>query len=142
MSLKIGKVEVWAGDIVNKPGMLARVLEALAAAGASLEFVVARRVSENTGRVFVAPLTTAKQRKAAADVGLVRAARMNSLRIEGPDKPGLGARLTRAIADAGINVRGCSAAALGKKSVCYLAFASEAEAQAAAKVVRRAAAAR
>ncbi len=124
MAYSISRVEVWAGDLVNKPGMLARVLEALAGAGANLEFVVARRVSNNTARVFVAPLKGARQTRAAQDVGLVRASGMHSLRIEGPDKPGLGAEITRKLADQGINLRGLSSAAIGRKSVCYIAFAS------------------
>lgn len=122
MSYKISRVEIYAGDIMNRPGMLARVLEALAAAGANLEFVIARRVTENTSRVFVAPLKGPKVIRAAADVGLSRAAAMHALRIEGPDKPGLGARITRAIADAGVNIRGLSAASPGKNNVCYIAF--------------------
>lgn len=123
MSYKVSKIQVYAGDIMNRPGMLARVLEALAAAGANLEFVIARRVTENTSRVFVAPLNNAKVLRAAADVGLSRAAAMHALRIEGPDRPGLGARITRAIADAGVNIRGLSAASPGKRNVCYIAFA-------------------
>lgn len=137
MAYKIGKVEVWAGDLVNRPGMLARVLEALSNAGADLEFVIARRVTQNTSRVFIAPLTSAAQRRAAGDVGLLRAGGMHTLRIEGPDRPGLGARLTRAIADAGINVRGLSSAAVARKSVCYVAFATEEEARQAARILRK-----
>ena len=137
MPYEIRKVDVWATDTVNKPGMLARVLESLANAGVQLEFLVARRVSENTSRVFVAPIKGAKQKKAAADVGLVQATGMHALRIEGPDKPGLGARLARAVAESGINIRGASMAAIGRKSVAYLAFAQASEAKEAAKVVRK-----
>lgn len=137
MAYKVGKVEVWAGDVRNRPGMLARVLEALSNAGADLEFVVARRVTENTTRVFVAPLSSAAQRRAAGDVGLVRAVGMHTLRIEGPDRPGLGARITRAVADAGINVRGLSSAAVSRKSVCYMALATEEDAKEATRAVKR-----
>lgn len=137
MAYSISRVEVWAGDLVNKPGMLARVLEALAGAGANLEFVVARRVSNNTARVFVAPLKGARQTRAAQDVGLVRASGMHSLRIEGPDKPGLGAEITRKLADQGINLRGLSSAAIGRKSVCYIAFASTDDLAAGQKALRK-----
>lgn len=137
MKLKIQKAEVWVVDVVNKPGMLARVLEALAGAGAALEFVVARRVTENTARAFVAPLKGARQARAAADVGMQKAAGMHTLRVEGLDKPGLGAALTRRLADAGLNLRGLSAAAIGRKSVCYVAFKTAGEAAAAQRVLRR-----
>ncbi|MBK8913671.1 MAG: ACT domain-containing protein [Phycisphaerales bacterium] len=142
MALKIGKTDVWAADVRNRPGMLARILEALAAAGADLEFVVARRVTENTSRVFVAPLKGAKQLRAAADVGLVRAAGMHCVCVSGPDRPGTGARLTRALAAAGLNLRGVSNAAVAGKFLCYFAFASAAEADVARKVLKRAAVAR
>ncbi len=137
MSYAVKAVEVWAGDVRNKPGMLARILEALTQAGAELEFIVARRLTENTSRVFVAPLKGKKQRQAADAVGLVPAVGMHSLRIEGPDRGGLGAGICRAVADAGLNIRGFSAAAFGKKMVNYLAFSSEAEVQAAGKALRK-----
>ncbi len=135
---KIGKVEVWAADIMNRPGMLARVLESLRNAGANLEFVVARRVSDNTSRVFLAPLKGAKQVRAAGDVSLTKAAGMHTLRIEGPDRAGLGADLTRAIAEAGVNIRGLSAASLGRRSVCYVALATESDAKTAAAALKKA----
>ena len=50
------------------------------------------------------------------------------MRIEGPDKPGLGAQLTCALAKAGINLRGLSAAAIGKRCVVYLALDTAADA--------------
>lgn len=135
MGYTISKVEVWAGDIFNRPGMLARVLEVLANAGAKLEFIVSRRLTRNTGRVYVAPLTDGKQKRAAADVGLVVASGMHSIRIDGPDRVGLGAGIVRCIAAADINVRGVSAATIGRRSVIYLAFGSKEDAATAVKVI-------
>ncbi len=137
MPYTINKVDVWAGDILNRSGMLARVVEALTNAGAQLEFMIARRVNDKTSRVFLAPLKGAKQHRAASDVGLVRASGMHSLRIEGPDRAGLGAAITRAVADNGINLRGASAAAIGKKAVFYLAMESEQSLREATQVVRK-----
>jgi len=137
MAYTVKKVDVWVGDILNRPGSLARVLEGLGNAGTELEFLIARRVSETTSRVFLAPIKGAKQQRAAADVGLVRATKMQSLRIEGPDRAGLGADITRAVADQGINLRGASAASIGRKAVCYLAVESEAEHKNAVRVVRK-----
>ncbi len=137
MPYTIKKVEVWAGDILNRPGMLARVLESLTNAGAQLEFMIARRLNEQTSRVFLAPIKGVKQHRAASDVGLVRASGMHSLRIEGPDRAGLGARITRAVADRGVNLRGASAASLGRKAVFYLAVESEQNLKEAMRVVRK-----
>jgi len=137
MAYTIKKVEVWACDTLNKPGMLARVLEALTEAGAQLEFLIGRRITETTSRIYVAPLRTKKQKQAAADVGLVPAAGMNAVRLEGPDRRGLGAEIARAVAAAGINIRGISAAALARRAVFYLAFAEPAEAARAAAILRK-----
>jgi hypothetical protein len=61
---------------------------------------------------------------------------MHSLRIEGADRAGLGAIITRDVGNQGINLRGASAAAVGKKAVIYLAFATEDELTSAQKVVK------
>jgi hypothetical protein len=46
--------------------------------------------------------------------------------------------MTGAIADAGINLRGISAAALGRRAITYFAFDSAADADAAIKVLKKA----
>jgi hypothetical protein len=137
MAYTIRNVEVWAADVYNRPGMLARMLEGLAQAGAQLEFMVARRRSENTARVFVSPIKGKKQRQAAADVGFVPAIGMHAVRILGPDRPGLGAEVSRAVAAAGINIRGVAAATAGKNCVINLAFKSEEDTKKAVAAIRR-----
>ena len=140
MAIAISKVDVWAGDIEDRAGALASKLEALSEAGANLEFVIARRAPERpgTGVVFLAPLSGAAQTKAAASVGLSKAVGMHSLRLEGPNRPGFSAKIGRAIADAGINVRGVSAAAIGRRCVVYFAFDSDADASKAGLVLKKA----
>ena len=110
MAIQISRVDVWAGNIADSPGGLSKTLDALAVAGASLEFVIARRRPEKPDRgvVFLAPVRGPKQIRAARKAGLSKAATMYSLRLEGPDKPGFGARISDAIAEAGINMRGLS----------------------------------
>ena len=137
MAYTINKVHVWAADISNRPGTLARVLDGLSSAGARLEFMIARKVNNNTSRVFIAPIKGAKQQRAATVVGLARAASMHSLRIEGPDRAGLGAKITNAVAENGINLRGASAAAIGKKAVFYLAVETEQDLKQATRAVRK-----
>jgi len=137
MPYTINKVDVWAADIPNQAGTLARVLEGLSSAGAQLEFMIARKVSDSTSRVFVAPIKGVKQQKAAAAAGLARAMGMQSLRIEGPDRAGLGAKITSAVAEKGINLRGASAAAIGKKAIFYLAVEGEQHLKDATKTVRK-----
>jgi hypothetical protein len=138
MSYEIKKVDVWAGSIEDRPGGLSEKLEALQKAGANLEFVVARRTAEKQGQgvVFVTPLKGAKQTESAEQVGLSKSGAMHSLRLEGPDQPGLGARITRMLAEAGINLRGLSAAAVGGHCIVYFAFDSDDDAAKAGRVLK------
>lgn len=140
MAAGISKVDVWAAEIPDRVGGLAEKLEALTAAGANLEFVVARRAPEKpgTGVIFLAPIQGAKQMQAAQGAGLSRAASMHSLRLEAPDKPGLGAKITRAVAEAGVNMRGLSAAAVGGRCVVYFAFDTEEDAKKANGLIEKA----
>ena len=139
MALKVTRVDVWAATMEDRPGGLAGKLEALAEAGANLEFVVARRVPDKpgTGVVFVAPVKGATAVKTAAAAGFAKAESMHSVRAEGPDKPGLGARITQELAAAGINLRGLSAAAIGKRCVVYLALDTDDAAAKAMKILKK-----
>jgi hypothetical protein len=139
MALKVTHVDVWAATIEDRPGGLAGKLEALAKAGANLEFVVARRAPDKpgTGVVFVAPVKGAKAVKAAAAAGFAKAESMHSVRAEGPDRPGLGARITQELAAAGVNLRGLSAAAIGKCCVVYLALDTDDAAANAMKILKK-----
>lgn len=138
MAVKVSRVDTWAAGMKDQPGALAGKLDALTEAGANLEFVIARRThsGDDGGVVFVAPLKGAKQLRAAKDAGFAKAESMHSLRVEAPDKPGLGAQITRALAELDINLRGVSAAAVGRRSVCYLAFDSAKDAQRASRKLR------
>jgi predicted amino acid-binding ACT domain protein len=55
---------------------------------------------------------------------MAKPANIHSVRIEGGDKPGLGSRIARALGQAGINFRGMSGVAIGKKFVSYVALDS------------------
>jgi predicted amino acid-binding ACT domain protein len=62
---------------------------------------------------------------------------LHSVRVEGPDRAGLGAKMTEALAAAGINLRGISAAALGRRAVSFFAFDSAADADSAMRVLKK-----
>jgi hypothetical protein len=131
MNLEIATEKVWAASLEDRPGSLAQKLEALAEAGVDLGFVIARRVDDRTGEgvVFVTPIEDQSSQQAARDAGFNETHSLHALRVEGPDQPGLGARMTRALAGAGINLRGLSAAALGGRCVVNLAFDSDEDAK-------------
>ena len=137
--MKTQRVATWVAAVEDQPGALAAKLNTLAAAGVDLEFLIARRAPEKpgTGVVFITPVEGAKQARAAKAAGFHKAENLHTVRIEGEDKPGLGARLTQAFADQGLNLRGLSAAAIGKKSVCHVAVDSEADAAKVARIIRR-----
>jgi hypothetical protein len=139
MKLKVSRTDVWAAAIEDRPGGLADKLAALADAGANLEFIIARRTPERGGKgvVFVTPVKGAKQVKAAKAAGFKKTDRLHSLRLDGADRRGVGARITRALAEAGVNLRGLSAAAIGRNFVTHLALDTAREAAQAAGVLKK-----
>ena len=140
MAYVIGKVDVWVGSILDRPGGLAEKLAAVSAAGANLEFLIARRAPDQPGAgvVFLAPLKGAAQQRAGKKAGLTRSESLHSLRLEGPDRPGLSATITRALEATGINLRGLSAAAMGRRCVVYFAFDTAVDARKAASALKKA----
>ena len=138
MSLTVTKIDVWAAQIEDKPGGLAKILGALAGAGANLECVVARRDPSKPGKgvAFITPIKGANVLKAAKAEGLALGQTLATLKVEGNDAPGIGSRITSAVADAGVNLRGLSATVIGRKFVVYLGFDGKAEADKAARALR------
>lgn len=136
--MKSKRVDTWAASIPDRSGALASKLKALAAGGVNLELLIARRLGDETGRgvVFVTPIEGAKQTGAAGAAGFTKTTSLHTLRVEGPDKPGQAARVATCLADHRLNLRGFSAAALGKKFVCYIALDTEADVVKAARFVR------
>ena len=123
MNLKTSRVEVWAAEIDDLPGGLARTLHAIAEFGVELTHVVARR-SELPGKglVLVVPTVGNEHLENIVDVRLERANGFAALRIEGADERGAGARITRAIADAQVNLNALSASVIGTRFVCCAIF--------------------
>ena len=138
MALKATRLDVWVGGLKDKAGVLAEKLNVLAEAGAQLEFVLARRAPEKPGAAvaFLAPLKGATQLRAARRVGFHKSKSLHAVRVEGPDRPAMGARLTQALAAKGINLRGLSAAVVGKRFVAHLAMDSLADASKAIRVLQ------
>jgi hypothetical protein len=137
MAFDISKIDIWAGELPDRPRALQAKLEVLAQAGANLEFVIARRGERGKAVVFMAPIKGAAQIRAAEDACLKKADSMHALRVEGPNQAGLGERITRALADAGLNLRGVSAAAISGRSVTYLRFVNAEALRTARQALRR-----
>ena len=137
MKMKISREDVWAASLVDRPGSLAEKLEALSKSKVNLQFVIARREASKpgTGVVFVTPIVGAARVRAARKVGFAKTKTLHSLRLECTDQPGLGAKLTKILAEAGINLRGLSAAAIGRRCVVHLAFDRATDAHKATRVL-------
>ena len=140
MAVEVSKIDVWSAEIEDRAGGLAQKIEAVAEAGADLEFVIARRSPDKPGRglVFMAPLRGAAQIRAAEAAGLAKAPNVHTLRLEMPNRPGIGAKITRAVADAGINMRGLSGTGLGRRSAFYLSFDNKEDADKARRILQKA----
>jgi hypothetical protein len=138
MALKVERVDTWAASLEDKPGNLAAKLNALANAGVNLEFVIARRGPDEagTGVVFVTPIQGAAECRAARKSGFKKTRSLHTVRVEGTDKKGEGARLTQSLAQQGLNLRGLSAAAIGQRFVSHIALDSGADAAKAVRILR------
>ena len=139
MKLDITRADVWAANIKDRPGGLAQKLDALAQAGANLEFLIARRSPKKPGIgvVFVTPIKGPKQLNAAKKAGFKKSKSIFAVRVACSDRAGLGAKLTAQIASAGVNMRGASAASIGKKAIFNFAFDSTADAAKAVRVLKK-----
>ena len=139
MDLLVERVDVWAATIQDSPGSLADVLTALREAGADLRSIIARRAPEEAGKgvVFVTPLQGDREISAAAQVGFNVTRRHHSIRVMGPDSPGVAAAVTQRLADAGINLSGFSASVIGTQFVAYVAVDSLDDANRAMEVLAK-----
>jgi hypothetical protein len=139
MALKATRNDVWTATIEDRAGGAAPVLESLAKAKVNLEMVFARRLPELPGKgmLIVGPIKGKKAEKAALAAGVAKTGAMHGVRLEGGDKPGLGAKIARALGDAGISFRGISAHAIGRKFVCNIALDSAEDADRAAKLLKK-----
>jgi hypothetical protein len=85
----------------------------------------------------VSPIKGAKAVRAAQQAGITKAEGIHAVRVEGGDKPGLGAKIARGLGSAGISFRGLTAIALGKKFISYIALDNEEDAAKAVAVLKK-----
>ena len=139
MDLIVEHAEVWAATIEDKPGGLAGVLAVLHQAGADLQSVISRRAPEEPGKavVFVTPLQSDREIAAAAQVGFNVTQTLRSVRVIGPNRPGIVAELAQKLAEASINLRGFSASVLGMQFIAYVAVDSLQDAKRAAAILEQ-----
>ncbi len=137
--LIVEKLDVWSAVIDDKPGGLAKILTGLKDTGADLDFVLARRSPDKPGSgvVFISPLRGDRETRAASYLGFNVVRSLDSLRVEGPNRPGIAAEVTEKISSAGINLHGLSAAIIGPKFVMYISFDSDEDTTKAAALLKK-----
>jgi hypothetical protein len=137
MALTVKRITLWRKEVENRPGVLASVLDPLAQAGADLRLVMGYRFPAEPDRsaIEVYPVAGKRQVAAAEQAGLTPFD-LPCLLIEGPNRPGFGARLGSALAEGGINIAFLMAAAVGRNATAAIGFADADTADRAAKIIR------
>ena len=140
MAVTVRKITLWRREAGDRPGLMAETLAPLAAAGVSLKVAMGYHQpgGGNQAALEVASVTGKKATAAAQAAGLT-ASSIPTLLVEGDDRPGLGHDLSRAIADARINMNFLVAQVVGRKYSAIFGFGSEEDAKTASGLIRKAA---
>ena len=135
----VSKVELWSAPIEDRPGGLLAKLEPLVKAGADLDFLLGRAVSDapGGGMVFLTPIKGERQLQVVEQIGMRRNDNRFCLRVEGPDEPGSMYRILYALAEEKLNLEEVSCATVLGKFVSYLVFETADAAERAARKVER-----
>jgi len=127
----------WHMEIENRPGALAGVLEHLR--GVDLQIVMGYRYTGNRGKgaVELFPVRGKKAAQAAQAAGLSEST-LPALLVQADNRAGLGHAMTKALADAGINLDFLVAQVIGKRSTSVLGFDTPDDARKAVAVIKKA----
>ena len=139
MAVTVKKITLWRSEVANRPGALAGPLAALAEAGADLKVVMAYRFpgDETRGAVELYPVTGRKAQAAARQSGLADSG-IPTVLVGGEDRPGTGAAVARAVAEAGINLAFFMAQVVGRRYAAVIGFDAEEDARKAIPLIKRA----
>lgn len=124
MGLQIRRIQVWSGEISDRPGAAAATLAQLDRAGAELAFIFTRPSPHKpeTSVLFLAPVSGPEQMDAARAAGLGPALDVAMLCVEGENRPAVGYDIMSRLAIANVNLRGLSIANHADRFAAYLAF--------------------
>ena len=127
MAFLVHRVQVWSGEIPDKPGSAAAMLERMARAGADLEFLMTRPhpSKPDVSVLFLAPIQGARQIEAARASGLAPDSNCPMLCVDTENRPGIGFQMMSNLAVAGINLHCLSISLVGDRMAAYLAFDNE-----------------
>ncbi len=141
MAISVKKTSIWRRETDNKPGALAQTLQPLADAGVDLEVVMGYGIGNQRAAIEVAPVHGKRATAAAEKAGLAES-RVPAVLVTGDNRAGLGAALSRAVGDAGININFLIAQVIGNRFSSVFGFDSGADADRAVPLLKNAAAGR
>ena len=138
MAVTVKTIKLRRTEVENKPGVLAGVLEPLAAAGTDLHVVMGYRYPGDASKAAIElyPVTGRKAAAAAQKAGY-RTAPISVVLVEGDNKPGLGYTIARAISDAGINAAFLVAQVVGRRYSAVFGCDTDADTRKAAAIIRK-----
>jgi hypothetical protein len=137
----VKRIVLWRGELDDRPGALAEVLEPIAAAGANLGVVMGYYQGGNQPThavIELAPVAGRRLTEAVEGAGLVPSA-IPVLLVTGSNRAGLAHKVAHALARAGINLRFLMAQTVGRSYSAVLGFEKEADAARAVPLIRTAA---
>ena len=142
MAVTVKPITLWRKELQDRPGALADSLAPLTEATVDVQILMAYRFPGEPDRAAVELFpVTGKRATTAADQAGFGASDIPALLVEGDDSPGLGHRLSRAIADAGINLDFVVAQVMGRKFSAVFGFADGQGARSAVSIIKKATAA-
>jgi hypothetical protein len=136
MPVKVKRITLWRKELANQAGALAATLDPLAKAGADLQVVMGYCYPGDRTRAAV-PIATKKATAAAQAAGLA-AAGIPALHVEGDNRAGIGHAITRALADAGVNLEFLVAHVIGRRYSAVFGFENDADAGKATALIKKA----
>jgi len=139
MPVTVKRITLWRKELENRAGTLAETLDPLAKAGADLQVVMGYCYPGDRTKAAVElfPIATKKATAAAQGAGLA-ASGIPSLHVEGDNRTGAGHAITRALADAGVNLDFLVAQVIGRKFSVVLGFENDGDADKARPLIKRA----
>lgn len=140
MPVSVKSITLWRRELQHRPGALAESLDPLADGRIDIKVLMAYRFpgDPSRGAVEVFPVS-GRRATSAAERGGFTPFELPALMVEGNNAPGLGARMCRAVADAGINLDFVVAQAIGRKYSAVFGFETEADARLAVSLIKAAA---
>lgn len=140
MPVKVKKITLWRKELENRAGTLSEALEPLAKAGADLQVVMGYCYPGDRAHAAVElfPVASKRTTNAAQSAGLSTSG-IAAVHVEGDNRAGLGHSITRALAEAGVNLDFLVAHVIGRKFSAVFGFENDADATKAVSVIKKAA---